>query len=172
MRGTIKNSVGDIHVEHHNVGNYFLKVKFYVFGFYLCFIFIRQPVKAHLFMICYLSSQVIMWLSVLPRFLPSSRREVILLLHLLCLLPGKWVSFKGTISEIKNLQITLSFFRNFNQTVSSLHKRSQNFDRKTTFYRISPGTVSLHRKISLNFGITFRVYLSINTSQHIRSLEY
>ena len=72
-------------------------------------------------------------------------------------------SIKGTISDKKNLQITLEINKHTfpSQQVPFFLKTLHNFDRKTNFHRNSMGTVSLHRKISLNLGVKFLTFLSI-----------
>ena len=85
---------------------------------------------------------------------------------------------KGTVSDKKNLQITLEMKkRTFqSQHVSFFLKKSHNFGRKTTFYRISfhgHWTLFLSTgKISLNLEIKFFVYLSIKAIKTYKPLEY
>ena len=66
------------------------------------------------------ANRVTMWLSLLPRFMPSSRREMIILLHLLCVLPGKWISKRK-----KKVFFSNTFLR-MRELLSSLNRHENN----------------------------------------------
>ena len=87
---------------------------------------------------------------------------------------GDSIQIKGTISDKQNHQITLEIKKNTFQLqhVSFFSQKITKFGEKDHFlYNFIPwtlSTVSLHGKISQNFGIKFCVYLSM---KHIKPLE-